>query len=103
MGISQLTFSFNTVAPVCTISLSKFPNGPTPKSAIGIAINIMSSGFRKNLITDGEYFSANLLYIRHNQTLRMIGTTEDELFTNTTGIPKKVIDSPASTIPFQDG
>ena len=59
IGINQLTLSFKKFAPLCTRSFNRFPSGPTTISAIGIAINIIIIGFRKNLITDGEYFSAN--------------------------------------------
>ena len=59
IGISQLAFPLIKSAPACTISFNRLPNGPTINKPIGIETNIIINGFIKNLIIDGEYFSAN--------------------------------------------
>ena len=76
IGINQLAWRSIAPAPAATRSLSKMPAGPTTTSASGAVISRISIGLTKNLIIDGETFSAKRSTHDISHTVRMIGSTE---------------------------
>ena len=58
IGKSQLALALIIFAPVSSKVFKKLPNGPMIIIAIGAEINKIISGFKKNFMIDGVYFSA---------------------------------------------